>query len=62
MSLSERLERAYCLQLLREGNTILSELRGEFVLPSQANQKHKTMLMKQVIASPRQDKSALAKV
>lgn len=62
MSLAARLEKAYLLQLLREGNIALAELRGEFVLPSQANSNHRTMLMKQVIASPMQDKSALAKV
>lgn len=62
MSLSQRLEKAYLLQLLREGNIALAELRGEFVLPSQANQRRQSMLMKQVVASPKQDKSALAKV
>ena len=62
MSLAARLEKAYLLQLLREGNTVLAEIRGEFVLPSAFNRKHKSMLFKGVVSSPKQDKSALAKV
>lgn len=62
MSLSQRLEKAYLLQLLREGNIALAELRGHYVLPSEANRNRQSMLMKKVIASPKQDKSALAKV
>jgi hypothetical protein len=62
MSLSQRLEKAYLLQLLREGNIALNEIRGQFVLPSEFNRKHKPMLMKKVVSSPKQDKSALAKV
>ncbi len=62
MSLVARLEKAYLLQLLREGNIALAELRGEFVLPSQANRNQKSMLYKGVVASPKQDKSALGSV
>ena len=62
MSLSQRLEKAYLTQLLREGNIALQELKGHYVLPSEANRKHKSMLMKKVIQSPKQDKSALGAI
>lgn len=62
MSLSERLERAYLTQLLREGNIALEELRGRYVLPSEANRNRRSMMMKQVIQAPKQDKSALGSV
>ena len=63
MSLAARLEKAYLLQLLREGNTVLAELqRGEYILPSQFGQNRKQLLFKNVVSSPKQDKSALAKV
>ena len=62
MKLTERMERNYCLNLLRYGNIIINELRGDIQLPSEANRNHKSMLMKRVIASPKQDKSALGSV
>lgn len=63
MKLQERMEKFYLLNLLRYANTILNEIQyNEFVLPSQFGANRKQLLFKGVVSSPKQDKSALAKV